>query len=490
MAGAVALKYSAFISYSHADSNWAKWLHHALEGFIIDNDLVGRETSTRTIPKALRPIFRDRDDFTAGHLLSDQTLAALDASHALIVICSPSSAKSRYVNEEIRLFKSRHPERSLIPLIVGGKPGDAELECFPSSLKFAIDADGQVTDQATELLAADAREEGDGNSLALAKVVAGLLGVSSDDIFRRAERERRSSTRRKRRVQALIGILGLLLTVALVGWINQNYLRELYFWHTEMAPDVLTAAEERALKVGDEFEECNSGCPHMKVIPAGKFYVGWPANSGGEDDEVPQHQVTFSRPFAVGTHEVTMTEFTACFNAGACRSNDFIGSSQTPARNLRWEDTKRYVNWLARVTGKPYRLLSEAEWEYAAGAGMKIVWNFKGDETAFAHYLDDYAWYKSNSGGGTHSVGGKKPNAFGLYDMLGNVWEWVEDNYHFSYQDAPIDGSPWTGSGYRVMRGGSVETPLEHLRPQQRASGDSFERGEFFGFRVARTLSP
>ena len=195
MAETVAYKYRAFISYSHADTAWAKWLHRALENFTTDKDLVGRETAAGTIPTTLRPIFRDRDDFTAGHTLSEQTLAALDASHALIVICSPASAKSHYVTEEIRLFKSRHPERPVIPLIVDGKPGDPELECFPSSLKFKLDAKGRITKRKVELLAADAREEGDGKNLALAKVVAGLLGVSSDDIFRRAERERRRKAR-------------------------------------------------------------------------------------------------------------------------------------------------------------------------------------------------------------------------------------------------------------------------------------------------------
>jgi hypothetical protein len=184
MAETVAYKYRAFISYSHADTGWAKWLHRALEGFRIDKDLVGRETTIGTIPKSLRPIFRDRDDFTAGHTLTDQTLAALDASHALIVICSPSAAKSTYVTEEIRLFKSRHPDRPVIPLIVDGKPGDPELECFPKSLRFKLDEDGQITDEPLEVLAADAREAGDGKNLALAKMVAGLLGVSSDDIYR------------------------------------------------------------------------------------------------------------------------------------------------------------------------------------------------------------------------------------------------------------------------------------------------------------------
>jgi hypothetical protein len=175
MAEPAAFRYRAFISYSHADTAQAKRLHRALESFRIDKDLAGRETATGAIPKALRPIFRDRDEFTAGHALSDQTQAALDASRALIVICSPASAKSRYVNEEIRLFKSRHPERPVIPLIVAGKPGDSEVECFPPALKFKLDADGQVSKEAIEMLAADARDEGDGKSLALVKVIARRL---------------------------------------------------------------------------------------------------------------------------------------------------------------------------------------------------------------------------------------------------------------------------------------------------------------------------
>lgn len=113
MAEPVLLKYRDFISYSHADTSWARWLHRALEGFHIDKDLVGRETPAGPIPKTLKPIFRDRDDFTAGHTLAEQTIAALDDSSAMIVICSPSSADSHYVNEEIRLFKSRLARLSL-----------------------------------------------------------------------------------------------------------------------------------------------------------------------------------------------------------------------------------------------------------------------------------------------------------------------------------------------------------------------------------------
>jgi hypothetical protein len=211
MAEPVAIKYRAFISYSHA-TNWAKWLHRELEGFRIDKDLVGHETSVGTAPSTLRLIFRDSDDFTAGHTLTEQTLAALDASAALVVICSPASAKSHYVDEEIRLFKSRHPERPVIPLIVAGKPGDAELECFPPALKFKVDAKGRVGKKPVELLAADAREEGESKNLALAKVVAGLLGVSSDEVFRRSERERRRKARLPNGIIAVLAILAVAAT--------------------------------------------------------------------------------------------------------------------------------------------------------------------------------------------------------------------------------------------------------------------------------------
>ena len=206
MAEPVALKYRAFISYSHADTAEAKWLHRALETFRIDKDLAGRATALGPVPKWLKPIFRDRDDFVAGHSLTEQTRAALDASAALIVVASPAAAKSRYVNEEIRLFKSMHPSRPIVPLIVAGKPGDEEAECFPPALKFKVDAKGRVGKKRVELLAADAREQSDGKTLALAKVMAALVGVSSDEVFRRAERERRRKARVRNGVVAALAL--------------------------------------------------------------------------------------------------------------------------------------------------------------------------------------------------------------------------------------------------------------------------------------------
>ena len=293
MSEPTAFKYRAFISYSHADQDWAKWLHRAIESFPIGKDLAGRFTERGEVPSALRPVFRDRDEFTAGGGLSEQTLSALDASRALIVICSPSAAKSRYVNEEVRLFKSRHPDRLVVPLIIDGKPGDPERECFPPALRFEVDADGRVTERPFELLAADAGEEADAKDLALAKIVAGLLGLPSDEVFRRAERERRAAARRRRRVQAAIGALSLLLVAAAIGWLNQDYLKEQYHWQAVMGGKPLTEVQESALKPGEEFTDCALGCPVMVVVPAGTYVMG---SDEGMERERPAHEVTFSKP--------------------------------------------------------------------------------------------------------------------------------------------------------------------------------------------------
>jgi formylglycine-generating enzyme required for sulfatase activity len=483
----VALKYRAFISYSHADTASAKWLHRALESFRIDKELVGRKTAMGTIPTSLGPIFRDRDDFTAGTTLNDQTLAALDDSHALIVICSSDAAKSRYVAEEIRLFKSRHPNRPVIPMIIDGKPDHLELECFPPALKFQLDTKGQISKRPIEVVAADAREEGDGKALALAKVVAGLLGLSSDDIYRRAKRESRRRARFRNGIAAIVGTLALLLTAGGVAWLNQAYLKERYYWFVTMGPRSLTSIEEHALKPRDEFSDCTSGCPHMIVLPAGRFMMG--SEEGiGDNEERPHHEVVIEKPFAVGKYEVTFAEWDTCVAAGGCtRYLDTWGRGARPVTGIAWDDAKRYVAWLSRLSGKNYRLLSEAEWEYAARGGTATLYSFGDDEAV----LDGYAWYATNSNSSTHPVGEKKPNLFGLHDMHGNVSEWVEDIWHDSYVGAPSDGSAWADHGtLRVIRGGSWLDDPDFLRSANRHGANVDSRFWNGGFRIGRTLTP
>jgi tetratricopeptide (TPR) repeat protein len=205
----IPIKYRAFLSYSHRDTAWGKWLHSALEGYRIDKDLIGRQTPVGPVPKTLRPIFRDREDFSAGHSLTEQTLAALEASQFLVVLCSPNAARSKYVNEEIRRFKALGGAQRVIPLIIDGEPGDPERECFPPALRFKLGADGTLTNEPEEPIAADARPQGDGKEIAKQKLVAGLLGVGFDDIVRRAERARR----RRNRVRGAIAGVVLLLAV-------------------------------------------------------------------------------------------------------------------------------------------------------------------------------------------------------------------------------------------------------------------------------------
>jgi tetratricopeptide (TPR) repeat protein len=211
-------KYRGFLSYSHADTPTARRIHSRLESYFIGADLAGRVTTMGPVPRTLRPIFRDREDFTVGDALADQTCAALDQSAALVVLCSTSSAQSRYVDDEIRHFKWRHPDRPVIPVITGLATDIPERDCFPPALRFDVSPAGEMTEQPVSLLAADLRDIGDGWELALAKVVARLIGLGSDEVFRRAHREQRRNQRRW-----IAGLSGVSLALAgLTVWAELN----------------------------------------------------------------------------------------------------------------------------------------------------------------------------------------------------------------------------------------------------------------------------
>jgi eukaryotic-like serine/threonine-protein kinase len=204
-------KYRAFISYSHRDTPWARWLHHALERYRPDRDLVDRETSAGPVPRTLRPIFRDRDEFSAGSSLTGQSLVALAASQFLVVVCSPNAARSKYVDEEVRYFKANGGAARIIPIIVEGEPGSPQSDCFPPAMGVKVGPDGSLTDEPQEPLAADARPHGDGKDLAKQKVIAGLLGLGLDEIIRRAERAR------KRQLQYVAALAAVFLVLAIAA---------------------------------------------------------------------------------------------------------------------------------------------------------------------------------------------------------------------------------------------------------------------------------
>jgi len=263
----------------------------------------------------------------------------------------------------------------------------------------------------------------------------------------------------------------------------------------------------------------------MVVIPAGRFTMGssdseksWAASHGGTlasvADEAPQHEVSL-RLFALGTFDVTRGEYAAFVKETGYPAGDGCGpdsykwdkrpgvgwqnpgfpqTDRDPVVCVSWRDAQAYISWLnGKVHGSgssqgsdPYRLPSESEWEYAARARTttKFWW---GDDDGAA---DRYAWYRGNSGGRTQPVGSKPPNPFGLYDVVGNVWQWTEDCYAESYAEAPADGSAAEAGDacLRVDRGSSWPYPAWLLRSATRERNPADYRDGIMGFRVARTV--
>lgn len=254
----------------------------------------------------------------------------------------------------------------------------------------------------------------------------------------------------------------------------------------------------RSYKPGDAFQDCPE-CPTMVVVPAGSFMMGSPdGEKDRADNEGPQRRVTIKKPFAVGQFEVTFAEWDACFSDGVCShkpSDKGWGRNRRPVIQVSWEDAKSFVSWLSRKTGKTYRLLSESEWEYAARAGSTTPFSTGEIITAAqANYDGNHTYNNSQKDRfrmRTVTVGSFAPNAFGLHDLHGNVWEWTEDCWNLTYNGAPADGTPWTSGdcNHRVLRGGSWHNGPWSLRSANRDGYTTVGRSNLFGFRVARTLA-
>lgn len=192
------IRYWAFVSYSHRDEHWAKWVHQGIETYKIPRALVGKSLHGGTTPRRLFPLFRDRDELPGAAELGTQIQQALERSLYLIVICSPRAAVSRWVNREVELFKSFGREGRVLCLIVDGEPnGDAnlgELECFPPAVRFKVHRAGGLTNEPTEPIAADARPGKDGKANAILKLLSGMLNVGFDQLH---QRERQRAVRRR-----------------------------------------------------------------------------------------------------------------------------------------------------------------------------------------------------------------------------------------------------------------------------------------------------
>ncbi|MBM3568681.1 MAG: formylglycine-generating enzyme family protein [Alphaproteobacteria bacterium] len=254
----------------------------------------------------------------------------------------------------------------------------------------------------------------------------------------------------------------------------------------------VAATTVMAQAAGQVFRDCPQ-CPEMIVVPAGSFVMGsGPHLESEEDDEYVDQRETPARTvamrgFALGRTEVTFRQWDACVASGACihRPHDEDwGRGTRPAINVSWHDAKQYLDWLSRTTGKRYRLPSEAEWEYAARAGTTTHYHCG----KRVQCLLDTAWTKMNSHDHSQRVATRKANRFGLHDMVGNVYEWVEDCWFPDYTAAPADGRVRAVEACprRTLRGGSWLVGGHLGRPASRLGYDPNYRGNDMGFRVAR----
>lgn len=303
----------------------------------------------------------------------------------------------------------------------------------------------------------------------------------------RENAERRS----KRRSRMIVGVLSAVIVTGGLAALNLDRLRLASYWFLNVRTYVKSTAHERTLlEKRTPFTECRD-CPEMIFVSNGVFRRGGPLRGSPDPDrESPLTNVEIRRSFAVSVTEVTFSQWDVCADQGACRSNVSAGEwgrGNQPVIRVSWADAQDYAKWISNLTGKRYRLLSEAEWEYAARGGQTTSYSFQDIN------IDQYAWHAGNSNSKPHEVGTLKPNPYELKDMHGNVAEWVEDCFHENYRDAPLTELAWTTGLYcnrRVVRGGNWLSDVKALRSASRdwhpVNDDSSDQ---IGFRIAREIN-
>ncbi len=258
-----------------------------------------------------------------------------------------------------------------------------------------------------------------------------------------------------------MGVIGLLIVVALIALSRGNHGR-----FTEVVEGTKTVD----LGGGVSLE--------LVWIPPGEFVMGSPSSEANRDDDETQHTVRITQGFWMGKYEVTQAQWQAVMGSNP---SQFTGDGKLPVEQVSWDDCQEFVKKLSQRAGGTFRLPTEAEWEYACRAGSTTAYCF-GDDVS---RLSDYAWYDENSGNGTHPVGQKKPNAWGLYDMHGNVWEWCEDWLGDYPSGAVTDPTGPSSGSYRVFRGGSWHHDPRRCRSAIRLRYTPVHRNIVLGFRVA-----
>jgi formylglycine-generating enzyme required for sulfatase activity len=250
------------------------------------------------------------------------------------------------------------------------------------------------------------------------------------------------------------------------------------------SPILADGRDTAKLAPGAVFRDCTD-CPEMVVVPAGRFTMGSPKEVRERlraEDEGPDHEVSFAAPFAIGRYHVTYVDWEVCERDQACpsiytRSDPRRG--RRPAMAMSWPEAKGFADWLSKRTKQAYRLPTEAEWEYAARGGTTTAY-YTGE--AITHAQANFGEFN----GGTDPVGTYPPNAFGLYDMAGNAWHWVEDVYRRSY--APDPQAYADARSHRVVRGGSWASQASDLRSAKRVDISPDAHPDNTGFRLVREI--
>jgi formylglycine-generating enzyme required for sulfatase activity len=486
-----AWRYRAFISYSQKDKPEARRLQRWLETWRTPVGLEPAPDSTRRLGK----FFRDDEDMSAAADIGATVRGAIDEAESLIVLCSPQAAHSKWVNAEINHFRRTERAGKVFAVIIRGTPnsGDPKTECFPLALQAVPDA-ANLNAMPIEPLALDMRREG--RARVCARLAAGLLDVRFDDLWQRERRRRRATLI----WSALLAVILLSVGAALVF---QDELRPAFVQYTRYWGRAKSAEAVAAMPDLAAFQDCtphSNDCPVMVIVPGGRFQMG--ASDSGlrvRDTELPLHEAAVGR-FAVSRYEITFAQWQACVDAGGCRSNptpsDFgWGRGNRPVVNITWENAREYVQWLSRMTGQSYRLLSEAQWEYAARAPRwpadhtKFPWGDQPPPLCDPRVPSGVRF--ADCGQGTSPVGSFQPNRFGLYDVVGNVWEWVEDCSSANLR--PTTGAAIEVAGecqLRIFRGGGWDNrdyvlPLSTRQPEDPSNEDND-----LGLRVARILTP
>jgi formylglycine-generating enzyme required for sulfatase activity len=490
-------RYRGFISYSQKDKSEARKLHRWLETYRAPR---GVEAASLERSRKLGRFFRDDEEMGAAADLGATLRGAIEDSESLIVVCSPYSAQSKWVNAEINHFRRTGRGNNVFAVIVGGVPnsGAQATECLPPALRGVVDPDHPDA-APLEPLALDMRRES--RRRACARLAAGLLGVPFDQLWRRD---------RQRRMRQAIGttaLWGTVLAVIVIAYLQTPAMRPLITSWVKYRPYVHATASLAAGPTGSasEFQDCaqrSDDCPRMIVVPQGAFNMGGAPNAKRDgaayDFEHPIRTISVPR-FALSEFEITVSDWRACVAGGGCKTHpepDRMGQNggNLPVTNVTWNDAQEYVAWLSRMTRQTYRLPSEAEWEYAA----------RGHTSANAPYTE-YPWGDEEpvcdrgAQGSVVSVcederalrpvGQLGPTAFGLYDMVGNVQQWVQDCF-WMYNPATPDARPveMRDCSARVLRGGSFQQGADYLRSAARdQSSATFASGDI-GFRVARSL--